>query len=55
MPTSHSDMGLDEIAAAVGVLRPAHPRPPRYEPPINSCAVCGTPTSGVLCLSCATK
>lgn len=28
---------------------------PCYEPPIQPCALCGTPTSGVMCLSCATR
>lgn len=26
-----------------------------YLPPINTCPVCGTPTSGVLCTPCATR
>lgn len=27
----------------------------KYEPPINSCAACGIPCTGVMCLSCATE
>lgn len=38
---------IEALAKSVGVLR--------YEPPINSCAQCGIPTTGVMCLSCATK
>jgi rubrerythrin len=26
-----------------------------YDGPIYSCSVCGTPCSGVMCLSCATR
>lgn len=26
-----------------------------YEAPIYNCSVCGTPCSGVMCLSCATR
>jgi hypothetical protein len=26
-----------------------------YQSPINTCPVCGTPTSGVLCTPCATR
>lgn len=38
---------IEALATSVGVLR--------YEGPINSCPLCGTPTSGVLCTPCATK
>lgn len=39
--------GIEDLARGVGVLR--------YEGPINTCAQCSTPCSGVMCLSCATK
>lgn len=42
-----ADYDLERLARSTGVLR--------YEPPINSCALCGMPCSGVMCLSCATK
>lgn len=48
-----SDSDLTAVAAAVGVLR--HVSLPRYESPINTCPLCGTPTSGVLCTPCATR
>lgn len=47
-----SDHDIQAPAPATGVLTGS---PLRYEPPINTCALCGMPTSGVLCLSCATK
>jgi hypothetical protein len=44
---SLSDYDIERLAKAVGVLR--------YDGPINSCALCGMPTSGVFCLDCATS
>lgn len=51
-PTDSTVVDLDEyrterLARSVGVLR--------YDPPINSCALCGMPCTGVMCLDCATK
>jgi hypothetical protein len=45
--------GIEALADAVGVLRRVSPL--RYETPVNSCALCGTPCAGVMCLSCATR
>lgn len=47
------DNDLEDLADAVGVLRRVVPL--HYKGPINSCPLCGTPTSGVMCLPCATK
>ncbi|WP_176218377.1 hypothetical protein [Saccharomonospora piscinae] len=43
---------IEALADAVGVLRKVAPQ---YAGPINTCPLCGTPTSGVLCTPCATK
>lgn len=47
-----SDDNIEALAKAVGVLKTV---PLHYEPPIYSCSICGTPCTGVMCLSCATK
>lgn len=45
---------IEALADAVGVLRRSAPH---YKTPVNTCAApgCSMPTSGVFCLSCATK
>lgn len=49
-----SESDIEALADAVGVLRRFALR---YEAPINTCAApgCNMPTSGVMCLSCATR
>lgn len=47
------DNDIEALAESVGVLHRVAPL--HYEPPINTCPICGTPTSGVLCTPCATR
>lgn len=49
--TSGAD-DIEALAEAVGVLRRIRLS---YDQPIYSCSQCGTPCSGVMCLSCATR
>lgn len=50
--STNTDADIEALADAVGVLRKVALR---YDPPIYSCSQCGTPCTGVMCLSCATK
>lgn len=52
-PAGDNADDIEALADAIGV--PRKPAPLHYASPINSCALCGTPTSGVLCTPCATK
>ena len=49
-----ADADIEALADAVGVLRRVAGR---YQAPVNTCAApgCSTPTTGVFCLSCATR
>lgn len=47
-----TDTEIEALADAVGVLRKFAPS---YQGEIYPCSQCGTPCTGVMCLSCATK
>jgi hypothetical protein len=47
----HTDHDLEDVATAASGLKADGPS---YQPPMYPCSLCGTPCTGVMCLSCAT-